>query len=942
MHPLRLALLALLLLAVFSTEYAEGSPQASIEDIDPQVINLDVLPEVVDWRNTSYIYENHNSFTPSNHTWTHNYTEPGDDWGMPNPTWNLSQGQAEQDIDRNQIWGPALNCEGGSGSNSEFCMYYDGGSGSLFTENYDVSDLPYSTSLYLRHRYNFDYYAGYTPYNGGNVKISTDNGTTWSLLYPDGGYPGTIYDEVDYGNPLYGQEGFVHCGSCPGSGTAADNQDEWITTTFDLRPYFYTGNVKFQFIFGIYNYQWPGDGEHWYIDEFSIAQSPEKMYFLGNASDIDGNITDYQWNSTIDGNFGNTENLTFILNGFQRLSIGNHTISFRAQNEEGNWSDEDYSWLLIFRNPGIEWIDVPENFSNDVSPFIEFNITTPVNFSTRCKLDEGGWYDCGLTNNFTNLTEGEHSFAVNATDEFGYYNLSYLNWTIDVTPPIVNIVEGPEFIVRYDSYVNITIQSNESNLTLECRLYLNGNILANQCYESGASVDAAIGEEGELEYWIRATDNADNTGNWSQWKWNQINHYIDSIFGSSYRNQSLSFHGYSSNVVDCNRSFSWDSNKDGIIGTTQNFTTTNLTLGIHNITFTTSYSCNGEIWDFEEDAWSSINVINNPPNVDYSVSETSIRQYRPLSVSCSASDFDGYVVKYRWALVNSSDRQNISKDFVLYEGENPNITFSNITVGSHWITCRAFDNDGDWNWVETITSIYIFNNTKPQADIEEIVPYLAEYGRSVAFYGSASDDNFTIEEYEWSSNVDGTLSNTPNFTTSSLSAGWHTISFRVRDPEGLWSNNSNRNLYVNIIPTAYAGENVSTTPNVPIQFNGQGTDEDGEIVLYEWDFDGDGIYDWADEFNGRELNLYNNAGTYTAVLRVTDNDGSTSTDEVTVIVTEKDVVIDLGDGEIDLDNGTIELENGTVDLVETDEGLPSIGIMAAITSIGLIAVFRRK
>ena len=177
-----------------------------------------------------------------------------------------------------------------------------------------------------------------------------------------------------------------------------------------------------------------------------------------------------------------------------------------------------------------------------------------------------------------------------------------------------------------------------------------------------------------------------------------------------------------------------------------------------------------------------------------------------------------------------------------------------------------------------------------------------------------------------------------------MSAGWHTISFRVRDPEGLWSDNASRSrdLYVNIIPTAHAGENVSTTPNVPIQFNGQGTDEDGEIVLYEWDFDGDGIYDWADEFNGRELNLYNNAGTYTAVLRVTDNDGSTSTDEVTVIVTEKDVVIDLGDGEIDLDNGTIELENGTVDLVETDEGLPSIGIMAAITSIGLMAVFRRK
>jgi hypothetical protein len=207
------------------------------------------------------------------------------------------------------------------------------------------------------------------------------------------------------------------------------------------------------------------------------------------------------------------------------------------------------------------------------------------------------------------------------------------------------------------------------------------------------------------------------------------------------------------------------------------------------------------------------------------------------------------------------------------------------------------------------------------------VPYLAEYGRSVSFYGSASDDNFTIEEYEWNSNVDGALANTLNFTTSSLSAGWHTISFRVKDPEGLWSDNAHRDLYVNIIPTAYAGENVSTTPKVPVQFNGQGEDEDGEIVLYEWDFDGNGIYDWADEFNGRELNLYNNEGVYNAVLRVTDNEGFTATDSVKITISEE----------------TEEIEDTVKELdLEDDEGIPSISLITSIISIGLLAIFRRK
>ena len=62
------------------------------------------------------------------------------------------------------------------------------------------------------------------------------------------------------------------------------------------------------------------------------------------------------------------------------------------------------------------------------------------------------------------------------------------------------------------------------------------------------------------------------------------------------------------------------------------------------------------------------------------------------------------------------------------------------------------------------------------------------------------------------------------------------IKFQVRDPEGLWGSKS-KDILVNIAPIAYAGENVSTTPNVPVQFNGQGSDEDGEIVFYEWDFD---------------------------------------------------------------------------------------------------------
>lgn len=109
-------------------------------------------------------------------------------------------------------------------------------------------------------------------------------------------------------------------------------------------------------------------------------------------------------------------------------------------------------------------------------------------------------------------------------------------------------------------------------------------------------------------------------------------------------------------------------------------------------------------------------------------------------------------------------------------------------------------------------------------------------------------------------------------------------------------------------PLAFAGQNATGTPGVPLQFSGAGTDEDGTIAKYEWDFDGDGIFEWSSTENGRELNIYNNEGTYTATLRVTDNDGFISSDNVTVIISEKTIQLD--------DDGNVVVE----DADEDDEG----------------------
>ena len=123
------------------------------------------------------------------------------------------------------------------------------------------------------------------------VQISTDDGATWELFTPVSGYTGTMYNYQGYGNPLYNQPGFVHCGSCPGDKSASGDADEYITSEFDMSDYVDMTSVRLKFIVGMYNYQWPGDGEHWYIDSLSFTGTGMESVAFEETVGISGSGT---------------------------------------------------------------------------------------------------------------------------------------------------------------------------------------------------------------------------------------------------------------------------------------------------------------------------------------------------------------------------------------------------------------------------------------------------------------------------------------------------------------------------------------------------------------------------------------------------------------------------------------------------------------------------
>ena len=198
------------------------------------------------------------------------------------------------------------------------------------------------------------------------------------------------------------------------------------------------------------------------------------------------------------------------------------------------------------------------------------------------------------------------------------------------------------------------------------------------------------------------------------------------------------------------------------------------------------------------------------------------------------------------------------------------------------------------------------------------------YGLDLNLSGYGNDTDGEIISYEWKTNRAGFLSNLSSYVTDNLTLGTHTLYFRVMDNNNSWSYFKSFSLSIYAVPIADAGSDLTVDVNYSVAFMGHGSDEDGDVVLYEWDFDGDGSYDWSAEDYGFASYNYENEGKYTAVLRVTDNGGNTGTDSINVTV-KKLINID--------DEGYVK--------VDDSEGIPAPSFFPAFASLVIAAVMLR-
>ena len=146
-------------------------------------------------------------------------------------------------------------------------------------------------------------------------------------------------------------------------------------------------------------------------------------------------------------------------------------------------------------------------------------------------------------------------------------------------------------------------------------------------------------------------------------------------------------------------------------------------------------------------------------------------------------------------------------------------------------------------------------------------------------------------------------------------------------------------------PVAAAGANVTSgLAPLAVNFSSQGSfDPDGTIVSYAWNF-GDG----TNSTEPNPVKVYNSAGSFTAVLTVTDNSGLTDTESIVITVNSSGIVCtpfttvtegDLFPGGIASFGVSSGLGSVTVDHVNGGTGMQSFTVVNATNATVNIPAF---
>lgn len=323
----------------------------------------------------------------------------------------------------------------------------------------------------------------------------------------------------------------------------------------------------------------------------------------------------------------------------------------------------------------------------------------------------------------------------------------------------------------------------------------------------------------------------------------------------------------------------WDFGDGSPTSTEENPTRTYTAQGVYTATLTVTDDKGGVD---SADVTVTVNPDNVPPSVAISATPAFGKSPNTVTFSSTVSDSDGTIASLHW---------NFGDGSATSTSPNPVHTYG---VGVFIATLTVTDDDGAT--VTRSVEIRSLPNIAPQAAASG-TPTSGRSPLTVQFNSAGSIDfDGTIAGYRWSFGDGSPDSTSPN-PSHTYAAGTWTATLTVTDNEGATGTATVQvQSLANQAPTAVAnGTPMGINNKAPntVQFSSAGSvDNDCDVVSacpglsFSWNF-GDGSSVSTD---ANPSHTYTTAGVYAATLTVTDSEGATNLQTVTVNVASPNVL----------------------------------------------------
>lgn len=259
-----------------------------------------------------------------------------------------------------------------------------------------------------------------------------------------------------------------------------------------------------------------------------------------------------------------------------------------------------------------------------------------------------------------------------------------------------------------------------------------------------------------------------------------------------------------------------------------------------------------------------------------------------IAIEGTGTDPDGTIVSYQWVKVSGPAA-------TLAGEETADLQVSDMEQGTYVFGLTVTDNDNATGYDEVTIAVSVAQSgpNEPPLAIAGDNASFSLPTNSVNLYGSGFDPDGTIVSYVWTKASGGAAtlsnSNTPTLTVTDLQAGQYRFRLTVTDDKGAADEDiaivTVSALGTNIFPLASAGaDKIVRLPQNSVLLNGTGTDVDGQIVSYAWtQVSGPpAIISSPSTTSTTVSNLVE--GTYVFRLTVTDDEGATDLNDVTIRV----------------------------------------------------------